>query len=42
MIFENVHLIIGFVIAVVVIMAFAKRAKAKARLKELEILMHWV
>lgn len=42
MIFENVHLIIWFVIAVVVIMSFAKRVKAKAKLKELEILMRWV
>lgn len=42
MIFENVHLIIWFVIAAVVIMAFAKRVKSSAKRKELEILMRWV
>ena len=42
MIFENVHLIIGFVIAIGLVIAFAERVKAKAKLKELEILMRWV
>lgn len=42
MIFENVHLIIGFVIAIALAIAFAERVKAKAKLKELEILMRWV
>ena len=42
MIFENVHLIIWFAIAVVVIMAFAKRVKSSAKRKELEILLRWV
>lgn len=42
MIFENVHLIIGFVIAIALAIAFAKRVKSSAKRKELEILMRWV
>lgn len=42
MIFENVHLIIGFVIAIGLIIAFAERVESGAKRKELEILMHWV
>lgn len=42
MIFENVHLIIGFVIAIGLIIAFAEGVESSAKRKELEILMRWV
>lgn len=42
MIFENVYLIIGFVITIGLIIAFAERVESGAKRKELEILMRWV
>ena len=42
MIFENVHLIIGFVITIGLIIAFAEGVESSAKRKELEILMRWV